>query len=209
MYCNTLWRLTLATAPSTCQRLQIDIADGFYRVWLRTADIPKLGVVLPSTPSQPAIIAFPLTLPMGWVESPPYFTALTETACDLANLQLREARGSCPRAHANAHRLESVAATPPTDTWERLGQGEVAPRKHTRSQGRPPVATVVVYVDDFLLLAQTRVQQQAVMQSTLTAIDQVFRPLSDADPTHRKEPASVNKMLKGHACWSTRKHILG
>jgi hypothetical protein len=91
------------------------IADGFYRAWLRTADIPKLGVVLPTTPSQPAVIAFPLTLPMGWVESPPYFTALTETVCDLANLHLREARDSRARTHADTHRLESVAATPPTD----------------------------------------------------------------------------------------------
>ena len=76
---------------------KIDIADGFYRVWLQIADIPKLGVVLPTSPGQPALIAFPLTLPMGWVESPPYFTALTETACDLANqsLRARDERGPC------------------------------------------------------------------------------------------------------------------
>jgi hypothetical protein len=50
---------------------KIDLADGFYRVWLQIADIPKLGVVLPTSPGQPPLIAFPLTLPMGWVESPP------------------------------------------------------------------------------------------------------------------------------------------
>lgn len=99
---------------------KIDIADGFYRVWLRTQDIPKLlGVVLPTTPGQPDIIAFPLTLPMGWVESPPYFTALTETACDLTNLRVREARDGMSCARATAHRLESVAATPPPN--RRLG----------------------------------------------------------------------------------------
>lgn len=32
---------------------KIDIADGFYRVWLQVADIPKLGVVLPTSPGQP------------------------------------------------------------------------------------------------------------------------------------------------------------
>ena len=75
---------------------KIDIADGFYRVWLRLSDIPKLGVVLPTSPGQPLppLIAFPLALPMGWVESPPYFTVLTETACDLANTRLR-ARSGC------------------------------------------------------------------------------------------------------------------
>jgi hypothetical protein len=40
---------------------KIDIADGFYRVWLRLAEIPKLGIVLPTSPSQPALIASPHT----------------------------------------------------------------------------------------------------------------------------------------------------
>jgi hypothetical protein len=66
---------------------KIDITDGFYRVWLQQADILKLGIVLPTSPGQPQLIAFPLALPMGWVESPPYFTALTETAGDLAKNQ--------------------------------------------------------------------------------------------------------------------------
>ena len=65
---------------------KIDIADGFYRVWLQQANIPKLGAILPTSPHQPSLNAFPLALPMGWVESPPYCTACTtETACDLAN----------------------------------------------------------------------------------------------------------------------------
>ena len=49
---------------------KIDIADGFYRVWLQIADKPKLEVVLPSTAGQPRLVAFPLALPMGWIESP-------------------------------------------------------------------------------------------------------------------------------------------
>lgn len=49
---------------------KIDVADGFYRVWLQWADIPKLGVALPTSPGRPSLVAFPLALPMGWVESP-------------------------------------------------------------------------------------------------------------------------------------------
>ena len=64
---------------------KIDIADGFYRVWARVEDIPKLGVALPTAPGTPPLIAFPSALPMGWVESPLYFTTLTETSCDVAN----------------------------------------------------------------------------------------------------------------------------
>ena len=44
---------------------KIDVADGFYRVWVQLADVPKLGVVLPTTPSCEPLIAFPLASPMG------------------------------------------------------------------------------------------------------------------------------------------------
>lgn len=49
---------------------QIEIADGFYRVWLNAMDVPKLGFVLPPrAPGCVPLVAFPLALPMGWVES--------------------------------------------------------------------------------------------------------------------------------------------
>jgi hypothetical protein len=65
--------------------IKVDIADGFYRVWLNTSDIPKLGVIFPTLRDTEPLVAFPLVLPMGWTESPPYFCATTETAVDLAN----------------------------------------------------------------------------------------------------------------------------
>ncbi len=187
---------------------KIDIADGFYRVWLQIADIQKLGVVLPTSPGQPPLIAFPLTLPMGWVESPPYFTALTETACDLANIKLRTRTGT--RAHSTVHRLEAVAATLPEGTVEDQGKGGTSRSTvHRAPRGRPPVAAVDVYVDDFILMAQTAHQKCKVMRASLHSIDEVFRPLAPNDPPHRKERASVKKMLKGDACWATSKRILG
>ena len=186
---------------------KIDIADGFYRVGLQIADIPKLGVVLPTSPGQPALIAFPLTLPMGWVESPPYFTTLTETACDLANQSLR-VRNQRAR-QMQAHRLEAVAVTPPLDAGEPRTGAAIRPVEHRAPQGRPPVAAVDVYVDDFLLMAQTETQKRDVMRASLHATDAVFEPLSPQDPPHRKEPASVKKMLHGDACWATTKRIVG
>ena len=131
------------------QLAKIDIADGFYRVWLQTRDMQKLGVVLPTSPGQPPLIAFPLVLPMGWVESLPYFTALTETACDLSNNHLR--RRSSQRPHSTVHRLEAVAATPPeADTIADVATSEITTaslqRHHPR---RPPTAAVDIYVDDF------------------------------------------------------------
>ena len=187
---------------------KIDIADGFYRVWLNLHDIPKLGVVLPTSPGWPQLVAFPLALPMGWVESPPYFCVLTETACDLSNNRLRR-RSSDEQPRGTMHRLEAVAATPPPDIVEEKPTYRPARDMQRQFRGRPPVAKVEVYVDDFLLMAQTDAQRRRVLRSTLLAIDEVLRPLETSDPTHRKEPASVKKMLKGDAYWSTNKRILG
>ena len=46
-------------------------------------------------------------------------------------------------------------------------------------------------------------------EAPIHAIDNVLRPLSPEDPPHRKEPASVKKLLQGDAYWDTRKLILG
>jgi hypothetical protein len=61
---------------------KVDLADGFYRLWLAS---PKLGVVFPAHDDEEPLVALPLTLPMGWVTTPPYFCAATETVADLAN----------------------------------------------------------------------------------------------------------------------------
>jgi len=188
---------------------KIDVADGFYRVGLRPADIPKLGVILPHTSTGAPLVAFPLALPMGWVESPPFFTALTETACDLANAAtLRRGAADLPRVHP----LESVSQTPAPDAPARppslVGW---ASRAHAFDESirSTPLAMVDVYVDDFLLGAQTKREQTRLLRNTLHAIDSVFRPLEPHDPSSRKAPASVKKMRQGDAHWAYRKQMLG
>ena len=85
---------------------KIDISDGFYRVWLAAATAVKLAVVIPSLPGEPSLVAIPLSLPMGWVESPPTFCAATETVADITNRRAY-------RCSAPPHRLEAYADTPP------------------------------------------------------------------------------------------------
>ena len=70
--------------------MKVDIADGFYCVGLAPEDVPSLGVYLPPGPDGKNMVASPLVLLMGWVESPPQFCAVTETMADLANTALRE-----------------------------------------------------------------------------------------------------------------------
>eukprot|EP00979_Chaetoceros_neogracilis_P015392 scaffold5865_cov209-Chaetoceros_neogracile.AAC.1 len=94
------------------EQLKIDIGDGFYRCNVSIPDIPKLGLVFPVADDEEKLVAFPLVLPMGWVNSPPIFCAATETAADLANASIKA--GDI----AAAHPLDTLAATmdaPPLD----------------------------------------------------------------------------------------------
>ena len=75
-------------ALSPVQLPKFDISDGFYRVNLNIDDVPKLGVAFPAKPGEPKCIAFFLVLPMGWENSPPIFSAATETIADLANQRI-------------------------------------------------------------------------------------------------------------------------
>jgi hypothetical protein len=67
---------------------KIDVADGFYCIWLDAIQALQLACLLPKRPDEPQLVAVPLALPMGWVESPPFFCAATETLVDLANGRL-------------------------------------------------------------------------------------------------------------------------
>jgi hypothetical protein len=84
---------------------KVDIADGFYQVEVRPADIPKLGVIIPPITGDESLIAFPLVLPMGWTNSPPYFCAITETVADVTNNKIRRHQQQPP------HRLDELANT--------------------------------------------------------------------------------------------------
>ncbi len=53
--------------------LKVDIADGFYRVYVAPRDIPKLRVAFPHRSGEHPLVALPLASPMGWTASPPYF----------------------------------------------------------------------------------------------------------------------------------------
>jgi hypothetical protein len=123
---------------------KIDIAaDGFYRIGLRPHDVPRLGVILPTIIGKP-LVALPLALPMGWVASPPQFTAVTETACDLLNATLRVSMTPSP------HPLESLPATPPPDAAHRSWTPRLA-RMGLPGTRLLQLAYGDVFVDDFLL----------------------------------------------------------
>ena len=201
--------------------IKVDMSDGFYRIWLRTKDIPKLGVAFPNLPSEPLLVALPLALPMGWTESPPYFCAVTETVADLANARLLKHR------KAPSHPLDTLASS------ITLTEPKSAPSVHVQlpsvhSTARPSavpsppqrdpllpsrrrqLAVIDVFVDDFIGAAQGNPARLSMIRRTLLkAIDDVFRPLHPSDSQFRTEPVSLKKLRQGDATWSTTKKVLG
>jgi hypothetical protein len=188
-----------------------DIADGFYRLHLAPGDILALGVAFPPAPDGTPLIAFPLTCPMGWVESPPWFSVATETGADLANSLL------ATDYVAAAHRLNAPPATspvapkpadPPCPTSGPTLHAPVLslpspdPSTSPRGPRRKPIQYIDIYVDDYLGLVQGGPRWRNRVQRILfESIDAVFRPLHLDDPSTCQEPISVKKLLKGDGSW--------
>ena len=221
------------------QLIKVDIADGFYRIGLRPCDVPKLGVMYLGYPGEPPLVAFPITLPMGWTNSPPLFCSATETIADLANEAILKWR------HPQPHRLDSIASTPApvlastsvpcsgppvgsdsaahdsscADVPSSLTTMTTLPPSlpvpplrdpYLTAPRRRPLAVVDVFVDDFIAAAQGNQSRLLHVRRLLFhAIDLIFRPLDDRDTPYRKEPASVKKLKQGDANWATCKTILG
>jgi hypothetical protein len=197
--------------------LKVDLADGFYRVPLASADLLALAVAFPHLPHEPKLVAIPLVLPMGWVASPPYFCSLTETITDVTNHRL-----TVNNLITATHRLTEIAKNPSNNVPipPCINQNNPTSLATPPPPRRPPIvarsrsqplAYVDVYMDDFILISQGHPTRRDAVRSTLFhTIDQVLRPLNDSDTSfHRKEPISVKKLNKGVASWATRKIILG
>ena len=190
---------------------KVDVADGFYRIWVLAEDAPKLAVLFPTRAGEPALVGIPMALPMGWKESPPHFSVATETIVDLANSAIVN-----PHVQPGVHRLDVISETPPTGEAAAgepaLGGPSPLPTSSVRARPRThrPLEYWDVYVDDFIGLAQGNAwKRRHAKRILLHTLDKVLRPVEPGDNPHRQEPASVKKMLKGDACWTTRKVILG
>jgi hypothetical protein len=174
---------------------KLDLSDGYYRVPQTPQAALELVVLLPPDGTGDPIIGIPLSLPMGWSQSPPYFCAFTETCADLANAP--------PPPSPLPHPLYAATQCASTTVVEQFHPSAVL----MTHQPYPsePLRCVNVYIDDFMAVAQ-RPQQAPVMHRLLHCIDQVFR---DDESSPRRQIISQSKLDKGDATWSTARRILG
>jgi len=69
-------------------------------------------VVLPGSTDEDPLIVVPTSLQMGWYESPPFFCAATETACNIAN-ELRTNATPYHRTCWSTYASHWLAPSPP------------------------------------------------------------------------------------------------
>jgi hypothetical protein len=122
--------------------MKVDLADGYYRIPLAPEAALELAVVLPPDNTSTNLIGIPLSLPMGWKNSPPFF-CFTETVADIANANL-----NIPMP---PHALEQCAQVAPILDIHHYAISAVLPPPDTCRQ--TPLQYVNVYIDDFIAAA--------------------------------------------------------
>jgi len=172
--------------------VKFDIKDGFWRLDCQKGEEWNFAYVLPQAAGEPIRLVIPTSLQMGWVESPPYFCAASETARDVAEQYMETPVGSLPR-----HKFADLA----------LAGADVSTLPPQSDNDDGFHYFLDVYVDDFIALAVATTQKQLehVATATMQGIHDVF-PSNSIDSN---DPISLKKILKGEGVWALQKDILG
>ena len=117
-----------------------DIKDGFWRLVCEEGQEWNFAYVLPQPSGEPIRLVIPTSLQMGWIESPPYFCAASETGRDVAQRYAETTVGSLQE-----HKFISY-----TQTGEKY---QALPDEVDNNNFR---YLIEVFVDDYILLAMAR-----------------------------------------------------
>ena len=149
-----------------------DIKDGFWRLQCREGEEWNFAYVLPRQEGKPMQLVVPMSLQMGWIESPPYFCAASETARDVAAKYIEAPVGRLP-----VHKLEQYTI-PEQRSMASRGDHKGGSFKYV----------LEVYVDDFmsLVIPTSADQLRHVANAVMKGIHDVFPEDSDDE----KDPIS-------------------
>ncbi len=169
-----------------------DIKDGFWRMDCAMGEEWNFAYVLPQEVGKPITLVVPMSLQMGWVESPPYFCAATETSRDIATEYIETTISLLPH-----HKFEHYVVDSP----------EYADLPEMAIDSKGFGHMVEVYVDDFMSLVIPVSQEQLrhIANAIMHGIHDVFPP----DEDDSNDPISEKKLNKGEGRYETRKTLLG
>ena len=168
-----------------------DIKDGFWRLDCEEGEEWNFAYVLPQQEGQPVKLVVPTCLQMGWIESPPYFCAASETGRDIAQQYSEAPIGSLENHKFISHALQGEDY----DTFQ--GQGGIEKLRYM----------IEVYVDDYICLAIPRNKEDLrhMANAVMAGVHDIF----PADEEDTKDPISYKKLLKLEGMWALTKDILG
>ncbi len=151
----------------------------------------NLAVVLPpdshlGITSEP-LLGIPLSLPMGWRDSPPFFCAFMGTCTDLANNVLVD-NPTHPFSLPTQDIYMDAPQFSPHTIWP-----------HTSHIPKHHLQFTDVYMDDFMMIAQAPTHVYT-RNNLLFHLDSIFRDPTD---TPRHTIVSEFKVLKGDATFTT------
>ncbi len=169
-----------------------DIKDRFWRMDSAEGEEWNFAYVLPQEDGKPITLVVPTSLQMGWVESPPYFGAATETSCDISTEYIETLVNSLPRHKFKKHVVEA----PEYEALLEMGK-----------ESDEFMYMVEVYVDDLmsLVIPVTREQHRHFANAIMHGIHNLFPP----DEDDSNDPISEKKLKKGEGRYETRKTLLG
>ena len=173
---------------------KLDLSDGYYRIPLSAHAALELAVILPPDGNSGPLLGIPLSLPMGWSLSPPYFCLFTETVADLANTILAPHPEYPPLSMDHIPRQACPLDFHPTALWT-----------YNMCPPQRPMSLVDVYLDDFMAVAQQPFHEPT-LNNLLHHLHTVFY---DAPGAPRKRVISMSKVDTGDALFSSNKRILG
>jgi hypothetical protein len=163
-----------------------DIKDGFWRMDCATGEKWNFAYLLPQEDRMPTTLVIPTSLQMGWVESPPYFCAATETSRDVAT-EYAETKFNL----LTPHKFEKFVVGAPE--YQALPEAGINPIGFAYM--------VEVYVDDFmsLVIPVSCEQLCQVAKAIMHGIHDVFPP----DAEDFNNPITEKKLNKGEGRYET------
>ena len=185
--------------------LKADISESFYYIGLRPTDALKLGIVSLSEVEDKESVAIPLTLPVGWKNSPPIFFSETETVTGLVNTDVY--CNSLAVTHMLDDREEAIVREEPSTLQSELAGLMID--LYLRQANAKTDAYVNFFIDGFLGLVQETVHRWRLVQRTLfRSLNKVFQTCDSGDSDNYKEVLLLNKLRAGKFTWSTYQFLM-
>ena len=168
---------------------KLDTKYGFWRMVRAEVQEWNFVYVLPNHHRKPTEIVVPSALQMGWVLSPPFFCAQSETARDVAASYVAGPQRALLGLPLGDLTMPEVFLLPLVTSM-------------TRKKGKNFLHMLEVYVDNFIQLEQTDNKEalQRCSWELLHGIHSVFPPTAITGHVG-EEPVSMRKLPEGEGQW--------